>query len=123
MNTIPPSSDQWVITIRDLTLPCFIGVLPKERLERQPVCIALKCYAHLTRTSKGKLNYICYDELLTKIKLFTEAGHVDLVENLAEAICRICFEYAAVYRVYVHVEKTAVYSDGARVGVEIERFR
>lgn len=117
------SNDTWVISIRDLTLSCFIGVLEHEKLEKQPVRISVKCHAKVPMLVNEKFKYVCYNDLILKIEALITKGHIPLVESLADSICQICFENQSVYRVYVSVEKVAVYPHVASVGVEIDRSR
>lgn len=117
------ADDTWVISIRDLTLSCFIGVLEHEKLEKQPVRISLKCYAKIPMPVNENFKYVCYNDLITKIEELIVRRHIPLVEFLADSICQICFENQNIYRVHVSVEKIAVYANVASVGVEIDRFR
>jgi dihydroneopterin aldolase len=115
--------DIWVVFIRDLMLSCFIGVLDHEKKKKQPVRVSVKCYAQLPFLIDEDFPYICYNTLITTIETFVAKGHIPLVESLAESICEICFENQSIYRVYVSVEKTAVYPHVNSVGVEIDRLR
>lgn len=117
------SNDTWVISIRELMLSCFIGVLEHEKLEKQPVRISVKCYAKVPMPVNKDFKYVCYNDLILKIEALVAKGHIPLVESLANSICQICFENQSVYRVYVSVEKVAVYAHVASVGVEVDRTR
>lgn len=116
-------NETWVVSIRDLMLSCFIGVLAHEKLVKQPVRVSVKCYARVPLPINEDFKYICYHNLITKIEELVASGHIPLVESLADSICHICFENQSVYRVYVSVEKTAVYSHVASVGIEVDRLR
>jgi dihydroneopterin aldolase len=50
------------------------------------------------------------------------AGHVELVEQLADRIARLCLEDPRVRSARVRVEKLDAIADCAAVGVEIERL-
>lgn len=117
------TNDVWVISIRDLVIPCFVGIRDHEKLSKQPVRISIKCHARLNQGLTNDFNYICYDNLIRAIEAFIDQGHIDLVEHMAEGILDICFKHESVYRVFISVEKTAVYDHVASVGVEIERYR
>ncbi|OYV35424.1 MAG: diguanylate cyclase, partial [Acidocella sp. 20-61-6] len=51
------------------------------------------------------------------------AGHVQLVETLAERLCEVCLADARVLIARVRVEKLDVFADAASAGVEVERRR
>jgi dihydroneopterin aldolase len=51
------------------------------------------------------------------------AGHVNLVETLAERIAEACLHDLRVHAVRVRVEKLDVFPDAVSAGVEIERRR
>jgi len=116
------ANDVWIISIRDLVISCFIGIHDHEKLKKQPVRISLKCYARLN-PEPSELNYICYDKLISSIETFIHQAHINLVEQMAESILEICFKHERVYRVFISIEKIAVYTHVASVGVEIERYR
>lgn len=124
LQTLPDNfNDTWVISIRDLMLSCFIGVLEHEKLEKQPIRVSVKCYAKIPSPVNEGFRYICYNDLIMKIEALVARGHIPLVESLVDSICQICFENQSVYRVYASVEKVAVYSYVASVGVEVDRLR
>lgn len=116
-------NNEWVISISDLVIPCFIGILEHEKTTKQPIRISIKCYALLSQGLTQGFNYLCYADLIAKVTAHIDQGHIRLVENLAESISQLCFEHENVYRVFVSVEKIAVYAHVASVGVEIDRFR
>jgi dihydroneopterin aldolase len=49
------------------------------------------------------------------------AGHVQLVETLAERLAEACLADARIKVARVRVEKLDVFADAASVGVEVER--
>lgn len=115
--------DTWVVSVKDLVLPCFIGIFDHEKGRKQQVRISIKCYFSGFSQEGANLNYVCYNELINKIEAFVRQGHIDLVESLALGICDICFECPDIYRACVNVEKLAVYPNVTSVGVELERHR
>ena len=111
------------VFVRDLVLPCEIGVLRHERGARQRVRINLDLSVLDERPIQDDLrNVVCYDEIVTGIRRLAEGGHVNLVETLAERIAGMCLADARVRIARVRVEKLDVYEDVAAVGVEIERL-
>lgn len=111
--------------VRDLELDTRIGVRAHEQGRAQRVRINLEL---TVRDPEGPLedryeNVVCYDEVVSAVRRLVAAGHVNLVETLAERIAALCLEDPRVHAVRVRVEKLDVYPDAAGVGVEIERFR
>ena len=62
-----------------------------------------------------------YALLTARVRALVGAGHVLLVEQLAERVARLCLEDPRVRSARVRVEKLAAIADAAAVGVEIER--
>lgn len=112
------------VFIRDLMLPCSIGVHRQEKNADQRVRINLDL-----AVSEGDQpidddikNVICYEHLTKGIEEILNQGHVNLVETLAENIADMCLSDRRVQSARVRVEKLDVLEDAESVGVEIERF-
>lgn len=113
------------VFIRDMVLPCFIGVHRHERTGTQRVRINLDM---AVRETSEKLNdnladVVCYEDVADGIRAIVGRGHVNLVETLAEDIATLCLEDIRIISVRVRVEKLDVFTDTKSVGVEIERVR
>jgi dihydroneopterin aldolase len=113
------------VFVRDLVLPCLIGVHRHEQDGRQRVRINLDLEVI---ESDGPIqdrlaNVTCYEALVADVRALVGAGHVNLVETLAERIAAVCLGAEDVRAVKVRVEKLDVFADAGSVGVEIERFR
>ena len=110
------------VFVRDLVLPCSIGVHRHERKRSQPVRINVDYTVIEDRPHQDRLaNVVCYEEIVSGIRAITSAGHINLVESLAEQIAELCLSDSRVCSVKVRVEKLHVFADAAGVGVEIER--
>lgn len=111
------------VFIRDLVLPCDIGIHPHEQGKPQRVRINLD----LAVTDDGNPladqleNVVCYEDVVTKIRAISNDGHTNLVETLAERIAQTCLQHPDCRTVRVRVEKLDVFEDVESVGVEIER--
>ncbi|NKB45669.1 MAG: FolB domain-containing protein [Alphaproteobacteria bacterium] len=111
------------VFIRDLVLPCDIGVHPHEKGTPQRVRINLD----LAVTDDGNPladqleNVVCYEDVVTRIRAITGDGHTNLVETLAERIAQTCLQHPDCHTVRVRIEKLDVFADVESVGVEIER--
>ena len=116
--------------IRDLTLAASIGVYSHEHEARQRVRINVDLAVlddgvqNASRASIGAddlARVVDYEAIVNRIRAITNAGHIQLVETLAERLAETCLLDARVRRVLVRVEKLDVFADAAAVGVEIER--
>jgi dihydroneopterin aldolase len=64
-----------------------------------------------------------YEGVADAVRAIVAAGHVMLVETLAERIAESCLADPRVHLARVRVEKLDVFADAASAGVEIERRR
>ena len=62
-----------------------------------------------------------YEAVADNVRTIVAAGHVRLVETLAERLAESCLLDARVRTVRIRVEKLDIFADTASVGVEIER--
>lgn len=111
------------VFIRDLELGCNIGVHEHERHGPQRVLVNVDLSV---QESGAELhdrldNVVCYETIVRDVRAICEAGHVNLVETLAEDIATVCLRDLRVRKVRVRVEKLDVIPEAAGVGVEIER--
>jgi dihydroneopterin aldolase len=118
------------VFIRDMVLPARIGVYAHEQQAAQRVRINLDLGVQddglggLSRPRAARDNLsrvVDYAEIADKIRAIVAAGHVFLVETLAERIAESCLEDARVHLARVRVEKIDVFADAISAGVEIER--
>lgn len=111
------------VFVRDLVLPCLIGVHRHERDAKQRVRINLDLAVRENdHPVDDKLaNVLCYERLTSRVREVVMAGHINLVETLAERIAAVCLDYDDVASARVRVEKLDVFADAASVGIEIER--
>ncbi len=112
------------ILVRDLMLNAQIGLHQHERIARQRIRVNLD----LAVVDSGPVDddydkVVCYGELVTGVRHVVGAGHVNLVETLAERIAIMCLSDLRVLSARVRVEKLDVFPEAESVGVEIERFR
>ncbi len=116
--------------IRDLVLNASIGVHPHEHAAPQRIRINLDLAisedgpAHLSRPAVGRddlSRVVDYEAIVNRVRAIIAAGHVQLVETLAERLAEACLTDARVATARVRVEKLDVFADAASAGVEIER--
>jgi dihydroneopterin aldolase len=112
------------VFVRDLTLEAHIGVHQHEKLGPQRIRVNVDLAVHerdIAGMADDLAYVVCYEEVVSGIRRLVEAGHVNLVETLAERIAALCLQDRRVRLARVRVEKLDVFEDAASVGVEIER--
>lgn len=112
------------VFVRDLVLAALIGIHRHEKDGRQRVRINLDMdVLENEQPVQDRLaDVVCYEDVVTAIRGIVAAGHINLVESLAELVAGRCLEDRRVRKVRVRVEKLDVFADASSVGVEIERF-
>jgi dihydroneopterin aldolase len=112
------------VFVKDLVLAALIGVHRHEKDGRQRVRINLdmEVLENEQPVQDRLADVVCYEDVVTSIRSIVGAGHINLVESLAELIADRCLEDRRVRMVRVRVEKLDVFADASSVGVEIERF-
>jgi 7,8-dihydroneopterin aldolase/epimerase/oxygenase len=113
-----------LVLIRDLVMLCSIGVHAHEHDAKQRIRINMELdVLEGTRPIEDDLrNVVCYDEIISAVRRIVDAGHVRLIETLAERIAQLCLSDPRIRRARIQIEKLDVYADIGSVGVAIERF-
>ncbi len=120
------------VFLRDLTLDAAIGVYASEHGRRQRIRVNVDLAVEddgarpLSRAPVGLdvlSRVVDYGAVATRVRAIVAAGHVRLVETLAERIAESCLEDPRVAVARVRVEKLDILPDAASVGVEVERRR
>jgi 7,8-dihydroneopterin aldolase/epimerase/oxygenase len=112
------------VFIRDLVMMCSIGVHAHEHDAKQRIRlnIELGVTEGTAPIDDDLRNVVCYDEIISAVRRLVDAGHVRLIETLAERVAELCLADPRVRHAYVAIEKLDVYADVTSVGVAIERF-
>jgi dihydroneopterin aldolase len=122
------------VFLRDMVLPASIGIYPHEHAARQRIRINIDLgvpedgghAAGLSRAGVGRDDLgrvVDYEAVARAVRNLVAAGHVMLVETLAERLAEICLLDRRVEVARVRVEKLDVFDDVGSAGVEIERRR
>jgi len=120
----PPLGEGMRIMVRDLMLSAKIGLHQHERIAQQRIRVNLDlAIADLGAIDDDYDKVVCYGELVTGVRHVVGAGHVNLVETLAERIAAMCLADSRVLSARVRVEKLDVFPEASSVGVEIIRHR
>jgi dihydroneopterin aldolase len=118
------------VFLRDLVLPARIGVHPHEHTAPQRVRINVDLGVTddgarpLSRSAVGRdelSRVVDYEVVAATVRGIVDAGHVRLVETLAERIAEACLADTRVHVARIRVEKLDIFADAASAGVEIER--
>jgi dihydroneopterin aldolase len=113
-----------LVMIRDLVMLCSIGVHAHEHDAKQRIRLNMDLdVAEGPRPLDDDLrNVVCYDEIISAVRRIVDAGHVRLIETLAERIATLCLGDPRIRRARIQIEKLDVYADVGSVGVAIERI-
>ncbi len=111
------------IFVRGLVLPIAIGVYDEEQGVTQKVSFTIEAAVATGVAPKGDAiaEVPSYDDLVGAVRAIVAAGHINLVETLAERIAERCLSDKRIASVLVRVEKLE--RGPASVGVEIVRPR
>jgi len=112
------------VFIRDMVIDCSIGIYTHEKEHEQRVRINLDLAVgegdHLINDDIR--NVISYEDMAKGVETIIAAGHINLVETLAENIAEMCLQDKRVFSARVRVEKLEIIASAESVGVEIERL-
>ena len=118
------------VFLRDLVLAASIGVHPHEHAAPQRVRINIDLGVEddgalpISRRPVGRYELsrvVDYEKVADTVRTIVGAGHVRLVETLAERIAESCLADRRVHLARIRVEKLDIFADAASAGVEIER--
>lgn len=109
--------------IRDLVLDARVGVYPHERRAPQRVRFNIDMRVREPGQPLGDdlAKVLSYDAVIAGVRRLLAAGHINLVETVAENVAEICLADSRVASVKVAVEKLDIDPAVGGVGVEIER--
>jgi dihydroneopterin aldolase len=112
-----------IIYLRDLKIPCTIGVWEWERQIKQTVHIDLDLAVDLKAAAASDRieDTLNYKVVVKRLKEFVGSSEFRLVEALAEAIAQTVLAEFRVPWVRVRINKKGAVRDAKDVGVEIER--
>jgi dihydroneopterin aldolase len=118
------------VFLRDLVLSASIGIYPHEHAARQRVRINVDLGVEddgargMSRPRVGRdelTRVVDYEKIAATVRSIVGAGHVRLVETLAERIAEACLTDPRVHLARIRVEKLDIFADATSAGVEIER--
>lgn len=108
------------IFVRDLMVSAQIGVWAHEHGRSQPLRLSLELTVDASRPHEDRLeSVVCYQAIVDGIDAILAAGHVDLVETLAEQIGAMALSFAAVEAVEITIEKLEAIATARCAGVTL----
>ena len=123
MNTVAAPGIRHVF-LRDMVLQASIGWYAHEHGTTQRVRINIDLGVEEdTDTSDHLSRVVSYETVAADVRAIAAAGHIKLVETLAERIAAACLADPRVLFAHVQVEKPDVFPDAAAAGVAIVRRR
>ncbi len=113
------------VFVRDLDLMALIGIYDHEKVKPQRIVVNVDLSV---QEAQGPMSddidhVVSYEIVVRKIEAIVAAGHVNLVETLAEKFAEACLRDKRVLAARVRIEKPDIIPNARSVGVEIERGR
>ncbi len=118
------------VFLRDMVLAASIGIYPHEHATPQRIRINVDLGVDddgaraVSRVAVGRdelSRVVDYERVAETVRGIVGAGHVKLVETLAERIAEACLRDPRVSLARIRVEKLDILADAHSAGVEIER--
>ena len=112
------------VFIRNLVLPCQIGLFSKERRKKQDVIVDLEIHCNLKKAgvSDDIGATVNYSQLIQQISGMVSKRKFRLLESVAESIASLALQDFATKEVTVRVRKKK-YNRAPLIGVEITRLQ
>lgn len=124
-STQPTTPGTLRVFLRDLVVPCRIGVFRHEQDGTQRVRVNLDLLVTESDAAQhdDPSRVVRYEKVTERIRALCTEQHIKLLETLAERIAALSLEDARVKAVTVRIEKLDVFQDAESAGVEIVRER
>ena len=112
-----------IVFIRELKIETVIGIYDWERKIRQTVSLDVDMAADILQAAESDNidDTLSYKDVAKRLIEFVEGSEFELVEALAEEICRIVREEFAVPWVRLVLHKPGAVRGAKSVGVIVER--
>jgi FolB domain-containing protein len=112
------------IFIKNMVLPCKIGLSEKERRKKQDVIVDVEIFRDLREAgiSDNISKTASYSEITRKISKLVSGCEARLLESIAQNIASLLLEDSGTGKVTVRVRKKK-YSRNPLIGIEITRLQ
>lgn len=111
------------VFIHAMKLKASIGIFDHEKARKQMIIIDVDLTVDDVPHEDDIENVVNYKLIVEDIEAYVEAGHVLLVESMADKIAEICLKDKLVKRALVKIEKPEAFIHVGAVGVSVERCR
>ena len=113
------------IIIKNLVLKIFVGIHNFEKKKKQKVKFNIEIVTdpNLKPNNKDLSSILNYEEVIDKIQILVNKQHHELLEDLAENIFEIIFQYKLVKKINLKVEKLEIIKNSDSVGIEISKSK
>ncbi len=111
------------VIIKNLILNIFVGLhdFEKEKKQRVRINLEISSDGNLKPDNKNLQSIVNYEEVINKISLIANKKHYELLEDLAENIFEIIFNYKIVKKIKLKLEKLDIIKETESVGIEITK--
>ena len=111
------------VIIKNLILNIFVGLhdFEKEKKQRVRINLEISSDGNLKPDNKNLQSIVNYEEVINKISLIANKKHFELLEDLAENIFEIIFNYKIVKKIKLKLEKLDIIKETESVGIEITK--
>ena len=111
------------VIIKNLILNIFVGLhdFEKEKKQRVRINLEISSDGNLKPDNKNLQSIVNYEEVINKISLIANKKHYELLEDLAENIFEIIFNYKIVKKIKLKLEKLDIIKETESVGIEIKK--
>ena len=113
------------VIIKNFIINIFIGLHDFEKRKKQRVRFNLEIVSdeNVKPNSINLKSIVNYEDIINKITYITNKKHFELLEDLAEEIFDIIFNYKIVKKIKIKIEKLDIIRNTESVGVEIIKKR
>jgi dihydroneopterin aldolase len=111
------------VFVRDLVLPFRIGIYDYEHLAPQRVRVNADLLVEGAEADDDFDRVLNYETIVDGVRALARAGHINLLETLAERVMDLCLDDPRVLAARVAAEKLDVYPEAESVGVVLRRRR
>ncbi len=110
------------VFVKNLFVPCKVGVSEEERLKKQNVVIDIAVFCDLSNagTTDDLSKSISYSEIQEKTTNFVTSREFKLLESVAEGVASLILKNSLTSKVIVSIKKEK-YANEPMMGIEISR--
>ena len=115
---------KYKVLIKNLVLPCTIGVTKEERAKKQNVIIDIEIFCDLSQagTTDDLTKSIDYAQVQEQVTSAVTKGEFILLESLAQTVASLILKNPFASQVTVAIKKE-IFGKKPAVGIEITRDR